>query len=118
MQALPQVAQAQGVEVSDYKRMFELKQDDWIEVCKEVDALKAELERLKELHQHMLDGPLTRAQQELHAARARCARLEGALEKIRDGGVPHGVLANVHERLLTMCEIASAALSDSGREEK
>lgn len=34
--------------------MFELKQDDWIAVCKEVDALKAELSGVKYLHERLL----------------------------------------------------------------
>jgi len=31
----------------NWQRMFELKQDEWIEACKEIDTLKAELEDWK-----------------------------------------------------------------------
>lgn len=29
--------------MTDYKKLFELKQDDWISACKEIDQLRAEL---------------------------------------------------------------------------
>lgn len=35
--------------MSDWKRMFELKQDDWMDACKEIDALKAEVEALTKI---------------------------------------------------------------------
>jgi hypothetical protein len=40
--------------VSDYKTYFEMKQDDWIEACAEIDKLRADLavavEALKVIH--------------------------------------------------------------------
>lgn len=33
--------------MSDYKRMFELKQEDWFAACKEIDQLRAENERMR-----------------------------------------------------------------------
>jgi hypothetical protein len=41
--------------MSDWKRMFELKQDDWIAVCKEVDALKSQLAVAVEAFENMLE---------------------------------------------------------------
>jgi hypothetical protein len=32
----------------NYQRMFELKQEEWIEACKEIDQLRAEIEKLRE----------------------------------------------------------------------
>lgn len=48
--------------------------------------------------------------QEIEVLRAENRRLREALEKIKDGGVPVGVMANVTERMLAMCEIATEAL--------
>lgn len=33
-------------QIEELRRQFKIKQDDWIEVCKEVDSLKAEVSRL------------------------------------------------------------------------
>jgi len=44
------------------------------------------------------------------AALAEVKVLREALEKIRGGGVPSGVDANVHERMLAMCALATGAL--------
>lgn len=35
--------------LAEEKRMFELKQDDWIEACKQIDTLKDRLEKMREL---------------------------------------------------------------------
>ena len=35
--------------MSDYKKLFELKQEEWIEICKEVDVLTAENANLKRI---------------------------------------------------------------------
>lgn len=33
--------------MSDYKKLLEMKQDDWIKSCKEIDKLKQAYEKLK-----------------------------------------------------------------------
>ena len=34
--------------MTDWKKLFELKQEDWLAACKEIDELKAALEKLEE----------------------------------------------------------------------
>jgi hypothetical protein len=34
--------------MNDYKRMFEMKQDDWFDACKDISRLEAENARLRE----------------------------------------------------------------------
>jgi len=41
---------------------------------------------------------------------ARIQKLEEALRKIKDGGIPHGVPANTAQRMFAMCDIATEAL--------
>lgn len=84
-----------------------------------LDAALAEVERqrgLKECAQSSAEkfaGEADERMEERNAALAQVARLEGALERIRNGGVPNGVLANAEERMLVMCEIAAEILSQS-----
>lgn len=49
---------------------------------------------------------------------AKVKRYEEALIKIQDGGVPCGVQANAIERMLTMSELARAALNQTSEGEK
>lgn len=49
-------------------------------------------------------------QKELDAVRLKIAEYEAALEKIKNGGVPYGVSADVTDRMLAMCEIARETL--------
>src|SRR4051812_23340640 len=68
--------------MTDWKRMFELKQDDWLAVCKEVDQLRAQLQESEEerLEQACLLG--MSGEREL-SLRAHAATLADNLDHMR-----------------------------------
>lgn len=56
--------------------------------------------------------------EQLSTLTAKVKRYEEALIKIQDGGVPCGVQANPIERMLTMCELARAALTQTSEDKE
>ena len=80
----------------------------------ETKELKAQLELsrpidlLHRIEEYRSDNENLRDQ--VVKLKARVEGLREALQKIKDGGVPFGVLANPIERMLNTCNIASDAL--------